>query len=58
MTKKIVRLTESELKKIIENQLIKEELLQGEIDNILDKISTDGINSLSDVEKRKLDNYT
>ena len=57
MSKKVIRLTESELEKIIENQLIKEELSQKEIDNILDKISTDGINSLSDVEKRKLDNF-
>ena len=56
MNKKVIRLTENEFKNIIENSIM-EEISQEEINNILDGISKYGIESLSDTEKIKLDNY-
>ena len=54
-----IRLTESELINLI-NDIIKESKheFQNYEDSILDKISSDGIESLSDIEKKILDSVS
>ena len=52
---KKIRLTESQLKYIVEN-FISEGM--GEIDAILDKINSTGLKSLTDKEKNYLDHYS
>jgi hypothetical protein len=39
------------------NFIIKESLSEDELNQILDKISKSGVDSLTDIEKRKLNNY-